>query len=244
MTRLKNNNNIQADGIRDNFLNTSGNGSSSSTALGDTKIWERQPQRNGAANNGTTNNSTNKYSDFGGCMKFRATSQAFTIGSTKGAINSNLVGWGTAGGCQAASAGNLSSTQLGNLYDGTTAYTTSPKPFDQLGSFDGNKWVSFIGHLSSGGFSPILAAKICFEGSGAQTTDTDWTYFYFEHDLESTGGNSIYDQFLSSAGATRLARSDASVTTQSSRVVYTWTDQTIAVLQFGGVDFMNYCKFE
>ena len=244
MTRLKNTNNIQADGIRDTFLNTSGNGSSSSTALGDTKIWERQPQRNGSANISTTNTSTNKYSDFGGCMKYKATSQSFTIGSTKSAITNTLVGWGTVGGCQAASAGNLSSTQLGNLYDGTTAYTTSPKPFDQLGSFDGNKWCSFIGHLSTGGFTPIQATKICFEGGGAQTTDTDWTYFYFAYDLENTGGQSVYDSFLSYAGGVRLARSDANVTTESSRVVYTWADQLISLQQAGGADFMNYVKFE
>ena len=113
MTRLKNNNNIQADGIRDTFLNPNGNGSTSATALGDTKIWERQPQRNGAANNGTSNSTTNKYSDFGGSMKFKAEVQTFTIGTTKSAIFHSLVGWGTVGGCQAASSGNLSTTQLG-----------------------------------------------------------------------------------------------------------------------------------
>lgn len=244
MTRLKNNNNISADGIRDTFLNTSGNGSTSSTALGDTKIWERQPQRNGSANTGTSNTSTNKYSDFGGCMKFIAESQSFTVGSTKGAISNNLVGWGTVGGCQAASTGILTNTQLGDLYDGTTHYTTSAKPFDQLGSFDGNKWVSFMGHVSSGGFTPITSAKVCFEGSGAQTTDTDWTYLYFEHDLESTGSNSFYDTYLSSAAGQRLARSDASVTTESSRIVYTWTNQLFPLLQVSGADFVNYVKFE
>lgn len=244
MTRLKNTNNISADGIRDTFLNTSGNGSTSSTALGDTKIWERQPQRNGSANTGTSNTSTNKYSDFGGSMKFIGASASFQIGSSKGAISNNLVGWGTVGGCQGASAGGLSNTQLGYLYDGTTTYTTSAKPFDQLGSFDGNKWVSFIGHLTTGGFEPITAAKVCFEGAGAQTTDTDWDYIYFEADLETTNGQSFYDSYLSSANGQRLARADASVTTESSRIVYTWSNQILTLVPTGGADFVNYVKFE
>ena len=242
MTRLKNNNNIQADGIRDTFLNPNGNGSTSATALGDTKIWERQPQRNGAANNGTSNSTTNKYSDFGGSMKFKAEVQTFTIGTTKSAIFHSLVGWGTVGGCQAASSGNLSTTQLGDLYDGTTHYTTSAKPFDQLGSFDGNKWVSFIGHLAGGGFDPITSTKVVFEGAGAQTTDTDWTYMYFHTDLETF--SSFNSGLASSATAFRLARSDASVQTVSNRIVYIWAGQLSALISSSTDDFRNYVTFE
>ena len=242
MTRLKVNNNISADGIRDTFLNPNGNGSTSSTALGDTKIWERQPKRNGAANSGTNNNTTNKYSDFGGSMKFIAEAQGFNLGSTKGAIFNNLVGWGTVGGCQAASAGNLTNTQLGDLYDGTTHYTTSAKPFDQLGSFDGNKWVSFIGHLAGGGFNPITSTKVVFEGTGAQTTDTDWTYLYFHRDLETF--SSFNASLASSATGFRLARADASVQTNSNRIVYIWANTLSALISSSSDDFRNYVTFE
>lgn len=248
MTRLKNGNNIEADGIRDTFLNPNGNGSTSSLALNSTKIWERQPYRNGSAHSSSkATTSTNKFSDFGGCLKFAAGVTSFQTGSTKGAATNTVVGWGTAGGVQAATNGG-SSTQIGTLYDGTTSYTTSPKPFDQLdGSFDGNKWVSFMGHISFGGLFPSPASKaiIVFEGSGAQTGDTDWTTVYRADDLESTNGNSVYDQFLSSVNVQTVTRSGASrVVTQFSRVVYEYDNAFFGLSNAGGQDFRSYVRFE
>lgn len=252
MSTLKSNTNISADGIRDNLLNQDGNGSTASTALGASDIWQRQPRRNGAANNGTNTNTTNKFSDFGGTFKTIADSVNYTVGSTKGAVTQSLAGWGTVGGCQAASnSAAPSSTSLGVLYDGTNFYNGStPKPFDALSTnFDGNKWISFIGHLSSGGLFPVTTGRIVMEGSGAQTTDTDWTYIYWHSDITSNGGSSTYDAFDNTASSVRIARTDAaSVQTISNRVVYSFEDQFFAFMRVGlsggTVDFTNYYTIE
>ena len=124
MTTLKHQNNIQADGIRDTFLNTSGNGSTSSTSLGDTKIWERQPIRNNQTNNSAasyTNTSPNQYQDFGGSFKFISQQTSYSVTSTKTTTTFTFTGWFTGGGLQAASDGNLA-TARGTLYDGTSTF--------------------------------------------------------------------------------------------------------------------------
>ena len=252
MSTLKSNTNISADGIRDNLLNHDGNGSTATTALGASNIWQRQPRRNGAANNGTSTSTTNKFSDFGGTFKTIANTSSFTTGTTKGAVTQTVSGWGTTGGVQAATNGAApSNTSIGVLYDGTNFYNGStPKPFDALSSsFDGNKWVSFIGHVSSGGLFPVTTGRIVMEGNGAQTTDTDWTYLYWHSDITSNGGNSIYDQFDNTASSVRIARTDAlSVQTISNRVVYSFEDQFFAFMRIGltggTVDFTNYYTFE
>ena len=251
MTRLKNNNNIEADGIRDVYLNYAGNGSSSATAINSTKIWERQPYRNGqlmTSANHANGSTINKWSDFGGTFFIKAGVGTWQTTSTKSTTNHTLIGWGTAGGVQAASNGNLTSAQ-GTLYDGTTAYTTSAKPFDHLdSSFDGNKWLSFFGHLTvSSGFSTTYTGMICFEGSGASTGDTDWTSCFHEHDLEDTSGNtasSSMDFYGSSKTTAQLNRTGAAqVVSRYSRVVYEYSGTIIAFGNSTDSDYNKYVKF-
>ena len=247
MTTLKHQNNIQADGIRDTFLNTTGNGSTASTSLGDTKIWERQPIRNGSQNNnaaGTTNTSPNQCQDFGGSFKFISQQSSYSVTSTKTTTTFTFTGWFTGGGLQAASDGNLAAAR-GTLYDGSSTFFNTAKAVDTLnGSLNGNKWISGIGQRHNNALlaDPVYTGYIVFEGAGASTTDTDWTSLTLEWDIESTGGQSLYDTYLSSAGAIRLNRTDASrVVSRYSRVVYEYDDQILAFLQSGSVDFVQYC---
>lgn len=246
MTTLKHQNNIQADGIRDTFLNTSGNGSTASTSLGDTKIWERQPIRNGSTNTGasSTNTSPNQFQDFGGSFKFISQQSSYSVTSTKTTTTFTFTGWFTGGGLQAASDGNLLAAR-GTLYDGSSTFFNSAKAVDTLnGSLNGNKWISGIGQRHNNALlaDPVYTGYIVFEGSGASTSDTDWTSLTIEYDIENDGGNSFYSTYLSSAGAITLNRTDASrVASRYSRVVYEFDDQILALVPQGNVDFVQYC---
>lgn len=251
MTRLKNNSNIEADGIRDVYLNYAGNGSSSTMAINSTKIWERQPYRNGqqmTSANHANGSTINKWSDFGGTFFIKAGLGQWQTTSTKSTTTHTLIGWGTAGGVQAASNGNLSTAQ-GALYDGTTAYTTSAKPFDHLDSgFDGNKWISFWGHLSVfSGFTTTYTGMIVFEGSGAGTGDTDWTSCFHETDLEDTSGNTAQlnmDNFGSTKSTGKIDRTGAAqVVSRYSRVVYEYSGTILAFNNATDNDFNKYVKF-
>ncbi len=249
MTTLKRGQSLQADGIRDMMLNHDGNGSTSSMAMNSTKIWERQPYRGGSVHSsskGTT--STHSFNDHYGVVKTKSGTGSFSTGSTKGALTTNFAGWGTSGGTQGATNGG-SSSQVGELLDGTSTHTTSAIPFSDLApNADANKWLSYAGYIISGGFPQIFAAKVCFEGSGAQTTDTDWTKVHFAGDIETdhSGNNTYMPTYGSSVLISTLNRTDAVVSTASSRIVYTWAN-AIPILPYQNsvtADFVYWIKFE
>lgn len=248
MTRLRRGESLQADGIRDMMENHDGNGSSSSKAMNSTKIWERQPFRGGsvhASSKGTT--STHSYDDHYGVIKIKGADGSFTIGSSKGAVVNNYAGWGTSGGVQAMTLGQ-STTQLGQALDGTSVITNSAIPFSYLApNADANKWLSFAGYLATGGFGGSFAGKLVFEGSGAQTTDTDWTKVHFSQDIETDhSGNNTYSSFQSAVNITTLNRTDATVITSQSRILYSWANAIPFLPHRNSVtaDFMCWIKFE
>jgi len=226
MTKLAQNN-IQADGIGDVFEDLTSQGRGSSVALGTQDTYQdRAPRLNGSTRTGQQPaGSTIQFNDFRSSVKFEGGLTTYTTGSGKSVTTHTLVGWGTAGGIQAAS-NNGTSTQIGTLYDGTSTYTTSPKPFSELNSnFDGNKWLSAIvvKSYSTGLLGNNFAdLYICFEGSGAQTTDTDWTNVTFKQDGQSniTSGQ-IQLNYTAGGVNVQLARDSAlQVNIQQSRVVY------------------------
>ena len=251
MTRLRRGESLQADGIRDMMESHDGNGSSSSMAMNSTKIWERQPYRGGSVHTtskGTT--STHSFNDHYGVIKIKATTQSYQTGTTKGAVNSTFSGWGTTGGVQAATSGN-STTQTGVAYDGTDTITNTAIPFSYLApNADANKWISFIGYEFAGGIFGTFSSQIVFEGGGAQTTDTDWTKVHAGADIENdytTTSPSTYSAYMSNVNVFTLNRSDAVVTTNSSRIVYTWTGVNAALIfnnSSASADFINWIKFE
>ena len=220
MTRLAQNN-IQADGIGDVFEDLDGQGRNSAVGIGTVDTYQdRSPLLNGSTRSGRQPQGAIQYNDFRSSFATQGGLTTYTTGVGKSAVSHSVVGWGTSGGISAATNGG-SSTQIGNLYDGTTNYTTSPKPFDQLNSgFDGNKWISAIVIDSSiEFFTNLTILKICFEGGGAQTTDTDWTTLNFKKDGQ-TNASGVLDYTSQGAGGS-IARSNASVATVSNRVVYT-----------------------
>jgi len=246
MTRLRRGESLQADGIRDMMESHAANGSSSSTAMNSTKIWERQPYRGGSVHSASkATTSTHSFNDHYGVIKVKALTTSFTTGSTKGVITNTMVGWGTSGGVQGASSGGTT-TAIGTVYDGTSTIGNSAIPFSYLApNADGNKWVSYLGYISTSGLAGTFTAKIAFEGGGAQTGDTDWTKVHFAQDIENAY-NTAYNSVLSSVSVTTMLRTDATVTSESSRIVYSWagvipllpyrTDQT--------ADFISWVKFE
>jgi len=248
MTRLRRGESLQADGIRDMMENHSSNGSSSSMAMNSTKIWERQPFRNGAVHttsNGTT--TTHKFSDHYGVIKFRMGTTSNTVSNTKGSTTTTYNAWGTSGGSQAVS-GNLLVANIGTAYDGTSSITNSAIPFSYLApNADSNKWLEWCGYQAVSGFGITFTANLVFSGSGAQTTDTDWSKIHISIDPENDyTGNNTYSAFMSSVNVSTLNRSDAVVSTSSSRVVYSWAGNSIGLPYNTSTtaDFVTWIAFE
>ena len=225
MTTLSNTN-IQFDGIGDVAEDVSStNTRSSSVGIGTTDTYaDRSPQANQSANTSRGNSgSTRQAKDWSGCMKILSTSsQSYTVGSGKGAVTHTMRGWGTAGGLQGATNNGYSASSIGNLFDGTTTRTNTAKPLSQLGSqFDSNKWLSaFISDtfIDNSTFQVTIRIYIVFEGSGAQTTDTDWTTLFLTQDGEAQVGAIDYR----SAGLGHAYnRADAdNIYSRYSRIVY------------------------
>ena len=220
--------NISWDAIGDVFQNfgnaSNNNGRSGSYTVGNnTDLKERAPRQNGSTKANTTTNIF-QAADFKGGFRVVPGHQTYSTGSTKSAQNNAIFGWGTAGGVQAATGGEVTNAQ-GSLWDGTNVYTTSAKPLSGLGSqFDSNKWLSFIGYQATGfTFTGILV----FEGGGAQTNDTDWTSISFA--VDATTGL----QTSGSAGTTLTRASNFSVSSGFNRVIYS-TPSIIGSSHFSG----------
>ena len=184
-------NNIQFEGIGDIAEDVGGTTArSSSVGLGTTDTYgDRSPQANQTTNVSRANSGTTRQAkDWSGCMQIISTSsQSYTIGSGKSSVTHTMRGWGTAGGLQGATNNGYSASSIGTLWDGTTTRTNTAKPLSQLGSsFDGNKWLSCVMTDTSldGSFNVNIRVYIVFEGSGAQTNDTDWTTLFLSQDGE------------------------------------------------------------
>ena len=254
MTKIAQNN-IQADGIGDVFEDTravDGRGSSVNIATQDTYA-DRSPVANGSTALRTQQpaGSTRQYADFKSSARIVQTSasRTYTIGSGKNSVTHTMTGWATVGGMQAATANN-NSGQLGNLWDGDNNYTTAAKPFSHFNSgFDGNKWLSavLIDQFISG-FATQTDFYLVFEGSGASTSDTDWTTFRFKLDGEVVV-SALLD-YTSFGGNGTFARTGTTPYTQSNRVVYKYanigapspTSRYIAVQQ-GQAGYSTYFSF-
>lgn len=184
MTKLAENN-ISWDDIGDIFddleADLTRNGAWS---LQNSDIRRRSPYLNGEGKTDFDGNGVNtstaavQANDFKRVLKMTESGQqSFTSGFGKSAVTTSFHGWGTVGGVEAASNGNILGSSQGSISDGTNTYgNTTPIPFDNLDNgYDGNKWLSFIGCSNTNfAFSGILV----FEGSGSSTTDTDWTEVY------------------------------------------------------------------
>ena len=172
--------------------------------------------------------STRQYADFKSSVRIiqTNTNRSYTTGSGKSAVTHSMTGWATVGGMQAATGGNINNGQSGELWDGDNNYTTAAIPFRHFNRrVDSNIWLSAVlidSFLS--GFANQTDIYICFEGSGAQTTDTDWTTIRFKFDGEAS--QPIDYTSLGISGT--LSRSSAnSVYVQSNRVVYKYTDASL-----------------
>ena len=220
MTRLSTTN-IQADGIGDVFEDLSGSGRNSAVDIGTVDTYQdRSPLLNGSTRTGRQPQGAIQYNDFRSSFAVEGGFGTYTTGIGKDSVSHTVTGWGTAGGIAAATSNNLSS-QMGTLLDGTTSYTTSAKPFDQLNSsFDSNKWISaIVTDASIEFFTNIVILKIVFEGGGANTGDTDWTTLNFKKDGQYNASGSL-DYTSQGAGGSQ-ARTGMTVTTVSNRIVYT-----------------------
>ena len=231
MTKISQNN-IQADGIGDVFEDTravDGRGSAVSITTQDTYA-DRSPVANGSTSLRTQQpaGSTRQFNDFRSSVRIiqTNTNRSYTTGSGKSAVTHSMTGWATVGGMQGATGGNINNGQSGELWDGDNNYTTAAKPFSHFNSgFDSNKWLSAVlidSFLS--GFASQTDIYICFEGSGAQTTDTDWTTIRFKFDGEAS--QPVDYTSLGISGT--LARTSAtSVYVSSNRVVYKYEDASL-----------------
>ena len=223
--------NVDADSIGDvaeNLNSTSNRSGSVNIATQDTYA-DRSPRANGATTGRLQQpaGSTRQYADFKSTFKVIGGFTSYTTGSGKSAVTHTMTGWATAGGMQGAT-NSGSSTQIGQLYDGQSTFTTSAKSLAQLGSFDANKFLSAIvidQFLS--GFATQTDLYICFEGGGAQTGDTDWTRLDFKQDGLNPLGEFI-DYRSQGAGGTHLRTGASSVSTVANRIVYKYTNVTIS----------------
>jgi len=238
MTKITQNN-IQADGIGDVFEDTrvtNGRGSSVNIVTQDTYA-DRSPLANDSSTLRAQQpaGSTRRYSDFRSSVRviMENAIRSYTTGTGKSAVTHSLSGWATVGGMQAATS-NGTTSQSGALWDGDNNYTTAAKPFSHFNSgFDANKWISAIlvdTFLS--GFAQQQDVYLCFEGSGAQTTDTDWTSLKFKMDGEATQPID-YTSVGISGSFNRTSAS--SVYTSFSRVVYKYENVSI-----GGAPVSRY----
>ena len=247
MTRLRRGESLHADGIRDMMESHNSNGSSSSMAMNSTKIWERQPYRGGGAHATTkATTSTHSFNDHYGVIKFAFGSQSSSFSSTKSSVTETYVGWGTSGGVQGASGGDLVGNQ-GTAYDGTSTITNTAIPFSYLApNADANKWLEFCGYFISTAFGATFSAKLVFSGSGAQTTDTDWSKIHVAIDAENSY-NSVYDPYLSAVQITTIERTAASsVLSSSNRIIYSFNSSVIGLEYKTNTtaDFVTWIKFE
>lgn len=227
MTKISQNN-IQADGIGDVFEDTravDGRGSAVSITEQDTYA-DRSPIANGSTTLRTQQpaGSTRQFNDFRSSVRIIQTNvnRSYTTGSGKSAVTHSMTGWATVGGMQGATSGSLS-LQSGELWDGDNNYTTAAKPFSHFNSgFDSNKWLSAVViDTFLTGFESQTDLYICFEGSGAQTSDTDWTSVRFKFDGEATQPVNYTNLGINGS----VNRSSAnSVYVSFSRVVYKYTD--------------------
>lgn len=116
----------------------------------------------------------------------RTTSVSYSSFKGSSTATRSWYGWGTAGGWQAATNGEISSAS-GSLKDGTSTYTTAAWPLSSSNSqpsgsnWDGNKWLSGVITSSyTPGINPtVYSTYLIFEGAGANTTDTDWSNFFW-----------------------------------------------------------------
>lgn len=230
MTRLSTTN-IEAEGIGDVFEDLDGQGRNSSVAIGTVDTYQdRSPLLNGSTRTGRQPQGAIQYNDFRSSFWTQGGVTTYTTGTGKSAVSHTVSGWGTVGGVQAATNGG-STTAIGTLGDGTNLYTTNPKPFDQLNSsFDGNKWISaIVVDQSFQFFTNFTIFYIVMEGTGAQTTDTDWTTMNFKQDGQTNAGGVL--DYTSTGGGASFARTDASVAVQQNRVVYTFVNGLVSPTQ-------------
>lgn len=248
--------NIQADGIGDVFEDTrdvNGRGSSVNIATQDTYA-DRSPVANGSTDLRMQQpaGSTRQYNDFKSSVRIHQTnaSASYTIGSGKNSITHTMTGWATIGGMQAATANN-SSSQSGILWDGSNSYTTSAKPFSHFNSgFDANKWLSaVVVDQFISGFATQTDFYLVFEGSGASTSDTDWTTMRFKKDGETTV-SALLDYTSNGTSGTFARTGATSVYTQSNRVVYKYANISVStptsryiVAQQGQAGWSTYFSF-
>lgn len=254
MTKIAQNN-IQADGIGDVFEDTratDGRGSSVNIATQDTYA-DRSPVANGSTSTRTQQpaGSTRQYADFKSSARIIQTgaSRSYNVGSGKSTVTHTMTGWATVGGMQAATSNN-NSGQSGQLWDGDNNYTTAAKPFSHFNSgFNANKWLSavLIDQFISG-FTTQTDFYLVFEGSGASTSDTDWTTFRFKLDGE-VFVSSLLDYTSFGANGT-FARTGTTPYNMANRVVYKYssigapspTSRYIAVQQ-GQAGYSTYFSF-
>ena len=244
------NTNVSADGIRDVMEDLNSNGGGDAVPINGGYISDRFTKINGSANtsNSTSDTATKQYADAKSTFKFNAGTSSWTTGSGKSSINWSAVGWGTSGGTTSATGGG-STSQIGTLYDGSSSYTTSVLPFNNLSSsFESSKDLCYVGYQGSltgaGGFTTVLV----FEGSNAGTSDSDWSNVYFKVDATGTSGDTDHSPGV--AGIS-YARSAATVTTVSGRIVYKWS---LAIVDFSkvlynagllsGVEYNSFVSFD
>lgn len=125
----------------------------------------------------------------------RTTTVSYT--TFKGSSNAtrSWYGWGTAGGWQAATGGDIT-TASGSLKDGDNTYTTQPWPLTSSTSkpsgnnWDGNKYLSAVvtSTYTPGLGSTVFSTMLVFEGAGAQTSDTDWSNFLWTNGEQFASG--------------------------------------------------------
>ena len=224
--------NVDADSIGDvaeNLNSTSNRSGSVNIATQDTYA-DRSPRVNGATTSRVQQpaGSTRNYGDFKSTFKVLGGNTSYTTGAGKSSVLHSITGWATAGGMQGAT-NSATSTQIGQLYDGLNTFTTSAKPLSQLGSqFDGNKWISAIVVDSfTSGFSSVSDVYIVFEGSGAQTGDTDWTRLDFKLDGVAQLSDFI-DYRTTGSGGTHTRTGATSVSTVANRIVYKYANVTFS----------------
>jgi hypothetical protein len=187
--------------------------------------------------------------------------KTYTSSSTKTSTTRVFTGWCTAAAMTALSGATTGRTAQGiGVSNGTNHYnSTQVMPFDSINSnHDGNKWLCGLISRSdsSGGLFPTYTytTYVVFEGAGAQTNDTDWNKIVSRTYDDSTGVFNMANatqpaqssQYTWSGGSpmgrtnTVLNRSDATVTSYNSRIVYSWAD-TIFFSKFSmkGTDFTN-----
>lgn len=252
-----NQSNIQAEGIGDVFEDTravDGRGSSVNIATQDTYA-DRSPVANGSTTTRVQQpaGSTRQYADFKSSVRIIQTgaSKTYTVGSGKSQVTHTMTGWSTFGGMQAATANNTSGNS-GELWDGSVNYTTSAKPFSHFNSgFNSNKWLSgVLVDTFLSGFTNQSDFYLVFEGSGASTSDTDWTSFRFKKDGETVVSAVL--NYTNSGGSGVFNRTGASsVYTQSNRVVYKYTNISLGssptsryiVAQQGQAGYSTYFSF-